>query len=302
MIFAVVGPTAAGKSDLAMRLAEERGGAIVSVDSMQVYRGLDIGTAKATREDRERIPHYMIDLVEPDVEYSVSEFQGQARGVLSARTGVSFIVGGSGFHFRAIVDPMEFPPTDPELRERIRGLGRAGVAARLLEADPDAAKHVDMANHRRVVRALEILELTGHTPTYRARRPEAVALRDYRPTLDFAAIGFDPGNGLAARVEERCDAMLDGGLLAEVAELKDRLGVTARQAVGYKELFPVVASQITIEEGRDDVIRATLALAKRQRTFFRRDPRIRWLPWRDALDDRVQAAREAFEEAAAWTS
>jgi len=171
----------------------------------------------------------------------------------------------------------------------------------LLLADPAADQHVDLANPRRVLRAVEIVRLTGGTPSQRAGSNNAQAVRTYTPLYPFRAIGLDPGDRLGSRVMARFDAMLAGGLLDEVAELADHLGPTARQAVGYKELLGVVSGEYDLEAGRSLAIQATLGLAKRQRTFFRRDPRIRWLPWHDEAEQRVRTALAAIEDDA-WTS
>ncbi len=299
-----MGPTGAGKSEAALALAEAVGGEILSVDSMQVYRGMDIGTAKPDAEERRRVPHHLIDVADPEEHYSVSQFQQEGRRVLARleeRGTPALIVGGSGLHFRALVDPMEFPPTEAEVRRRLEDLPSDEAQAALLAADPRAGDSVDLDNPRRVVRALEIYELTGLTPSGRATRPEAEALARYESVVAFEAIGLDPGGALAERVEARCDRMLELGLLEEVAALATRLGPTAGQAVGYKELLPVVSGEATLEEGRAEVIRATVALGRRQRTFFRRDPRIRWLPWREDPDERLAAVVEALEEPA-WSS
>ncbi len=281
------------------------GAEILSVDSMQVYRGMDIGTAKPSRADRERVRHHLVDIVEPEDDFTVAAFQEAGRRVvrdLDEAGGRALIAGGSGLHFRALVDPMRFPPTDPEVRAAAAALDPHEAAARLVAADPDAAGHVDLANPRRVVRALEILELTGATPSQRAAAPHAAALRSYRAQVPLTVIGFDPGDDLAERVERRCRAMVDAGLLDEVAGLQHRLGPTAAQAVGYKELLPVVAGERDLADGIADVVRATLALAKRQRTFFGRDPRVRWLPWRADQADRAAAARAALAEEDVWSS
>lgn len=263
---------------------------------MQVYRGMNIGTAKATAEQRRRVPHHMLDLVDPEDEFSVAEFQTAARAILGQVDRV-VIVGGSGLHFRAVVDPMTFPPSDPELRSELESLDLEAAVAALLAADPDAAAHVDIANPRRVVRALEIHRLTGATPSARSVTEEAAALRSYRAEYRFAAVALDPGPLLAGRVEKRLDIMIEGGLLDEVAGLAPRLGRTARQAVGYKELLPVVRGDRPIEEATNSAVRATLRLAKHQRTYFRRDPRIVWVPWSDDPDDRYRTVRSALEEA-----
>jgi tRNA dimethylallyltransferase len=304
-LLAVVGPTASGKSSVAAAIAAKLGAEVLSVDSMQVYRGMDIGTAKARPELQRSVPHHLIDIVDPGADYSVADFQAAGRRVLAdldAREVPGVICGGSGLHFRALVDPLEFPPRDLQLRRNLELMEPGAARAMLLEADPGAGAHVDLDNPRRVVRALEVLRLTGSTPSARAASPQAAAVRAYRPRYDFVAVGLDAGDALASRAAARLDLMLAAGLLDEIAVLRGRLGRIARQAVGYKELLPVVAGECSLKEGRDAALRATLALAKRQRTFFRRDPRIQWITWRPDAAERVQAVSEYLEEAGAWTS
>lgn len=269
---------------------------------MQVYRGLDIGTAKPSPAERQRVPHYLIDLVEPEQPFTVAEFQAEGRRALaelSEREVPPLVVGGSGLHFRALVDPLRFPPTDPEMRARLEDLGHEEARRQLLEVDPLAGRHVDLANPRRVIRALEIQRLTGRTPSSRADRPEARRVREYRAEVPFVAVGLDPGDRLEDRIERRLDRMLAEGLLEEVASLRGRLGPTASQAVGYKELMGVVEGSISLEEGRQAALEATKQVARQQRTYFRRDPRIRWVPW---SPDPFDAVREALSEVAAWSS
>lgn len=268
------------------------------MDSMQVYRGLNIGTAKAPPAMQNAVRHHLLDLVDPEIDHSVAEFQIEGRRVLaelSERDTPAVICGGSGLHFRSLVDPLEFPPNDPEVRASLESLGAAEGRSRLLQLDADAGNHVDLNNPRRVTRALEIAELTGRTPSQRARTPEAAAVRAYRGLVDFVAVGLDPGDDLAARVVRRFDAMLAAGLLDEVERLRWRLGRLAGQAVGYKELVPVVAGERTLAKGRDAAIRATMALAKRQRTFFRRDPRINWITWSPDPQQRLAAALDHLD-------
>lgn len=288
-----------------MSLAERLDAEILSVDSMQVYRGMDIGTAKAGAEMCERVRHHLIDLVDPEASFSVAEFQSAGRAVLEsleAQGRTAVIVGGSGLHFRSLVDPMAFPPTDEALRAELEAEGHDVLVGELLAVDPDAARFVDLANPRRVLRAVEIYRLVGEVPSARAGSEQAYALRAYRAERPFVAVGLDPGERLEDRVRARFDAMLDAGLLDEVATLADRLGATARQGVGYKQMLRVVRGGESLASGRDAAIRATLALAKRQRTFFRRDPRIRWLPWHDEPEQRLSEASSVLEEVAAWTS
>lgn len=272
-----------------MAVARRLGASILSVDSMQVYRGMDIGTAKPSVEERSQVTHHMIDLVEPSEDYTVAEFQRAGRGVVG--TSPVIIVGGSGLHFRAIVDPLEFPPSDPEVRERLEAAEPAMLRAELEAIDPGAP--IDMSNARRVVRAMEIYELTGDTPSMRAGTQAARAVAGYEPLHEFRAVGVDPGSALPERISHRLDSMRREGLLEEVARLAGRMGRTAAQAVGYKELLPVVANLASADDGFAAAAAATRRLAKRQRTYFRRDPRINWLPW---CDDVGTLAERAFEE------
>ena len=299
-----MGPTASGKSDMAMLVAEKAGAEIVSVDSMQVYREMDIGTAKPSEEEQLRVAHHMIDLADPADSYSVAEFQAVGRQVLAdlAERGVpALIVGGSGLHFRALVDPLEFPASDEVVRRRIDAEDEADNTERLLTADPDAADHVDLANPRRVARALEVLELTGATPTERASSEPAQAVREYRPLMPFVGAIVDSGESLPARVESRFDSMLDAGFLDEVAGLRPRLGRTAAQAAGYRQLLPVVAGEWTLDEGRRRSIDATRSLAGRQRTFFGKDPRLAPIEWHDDAGERAGRLLAVLEEAG-WSS
>ena len=301
----MLGPTASGKSSLAMDLALRLEGEIVSVDSMQVYRGMDIGTAKPTSADRARVPHHLVDIVDPGEAYSVAEFQAAGRAALAEIAGrgrTAIICGGSGLHFRALVDPLEFPPTDQGVRAALEGETHTALVAELLEADSDSPDRLDLANPRRVLRAVEIYRLTGATPSARAGSPVAAAVREYRPAVEFVALGVDPGDRLNSFVERRLDAMLEAGWVREAHRLLPVLGKTAAAAVGYRELFEVAEAKATLDEGRREALRATLALAKRQRTFFRRDPRIRWLAWDDDPERRLLVAVSALEEAGAWTS
>lgn len=294
-MLAVVGPTASGKSQVALALAGELGAEIVSVDSMQVYRGMDIGTAKPSADDRARIRHHLVDVVNPDEDFSVADSQRLGRAAIDQASGPVIIAGGTGLAFRAIVDPLEFPGQDATVRAELEALELGALQERLLVVDPSAIEHIDMANPRRVIRALEVHAVTGLTPGRRAATPEAAAVRDYRPRYQFEAVGLDPGVGLEARVVARFDAMLADGLLDEVAGLAPVLTRTAAQAVGYKELLPVVAGEQTVEQGRAAAIAATLSVAGNQRTYFRRDPRIRWLEWDDDPGIRHARARQELK-------
>ena len=273
-----------------MRLATALEAHIWSVDSMQVYRHMDIGTAKPTAKERGQVTHHLIDLVEPEDRYSVAEFQRTGATAIREATNQPIICGGSGLHFRALVDPLVFPPTSATVREELEALSPTDATRRLLEIDPTAPQHVDVANPRRVVRALEIMTLTGETPSARAADPRAEAVREYRSDLQVHAFGIDPGAHLGERITRRFDAMLSAGFLEEVTRLAPRMGVTAARAVGYRELLAVVNGEQSIAQARDAAIQSTVHLAKRQRTYFRKDPRIRWLAWHDdpnVLTERV---------------
>ena len=271
----IVGPTASGKSAVALEVADRIGGRVLSLDSMQVYRGMDIGTAKASAADQARVPHHMIDLVEPSEEFSVQDFQTEARRVIDASEEPAVLVGGSGLHMRAVIDPLEFLPTDDTLRAELEAAPVEELVSELLAADAGTA--TDLANPRRVIRAVEVHRLTGRTPSEIASDPSRQAVERYESLYPARIVGLDPGDGLSDLVDRRLDAMLERGFYAEVEELWPGMGRTAAQAVGYKELAGVVRGECSLDEAVSEVRRATLALARRQRSWFRRDPRIRWM-------------------------
>ena len=302
---AILGPTASGKTELAMCLARRWGAEILSVDSMQVYREMDIGTAKPSVAEQAEVPHHMIDLVPPEVDYTVADFQGTGRRVMAdirSRRVPLVMAGGSGLYFRALVDPLEFPASDPEVRAEVDLLAHGDAVAELLAADPGAGDHIELVNPRRVRRAVEVLRLGGGIPSRRAAGQAAHRVRNYRAEVPFVAVGVDPGDGLVDRVDRRMDMMIEAGLLDEVGRLADRLSRNASQAVGYRQLIPVVRGDLDLEQGRADAVKATLALARRQRTFFGRDPRIRRLVWDEDPETRCRVARRAIEEMQPWSS
>ncbi len=279
-VLALVGPTAAGKTALALELAPRIGAEIVSADAMLVYRGMDIGTAKPTRAERARVPHHLVDVVDPAEEFSVARFQPQARSAVAgvlARGRVPLLVGGSGLYFHAVVDEFVFPPTDPQVRRRLEAeAATAGLGAlyqRLVERDAPAAARVQPANLRRIVRALEVIELTGRRfSSFRGAMDNPVSR--YRLTV----LGLDPGPELLrARVAARVAAMAEAGLVEEVRRLATRpLSRTARQALGYKELLDALEAGGPLEAALDEVVARTRSYARRQLAWFRRDPRVRW--------------------------
>lgn len=266
---------------------------------------MDIGTAKPSQAVRDRIPYRMIDIAAPSEAMDARRFQGLGREAITnglESHGRVIVAGGSGLHFRSLVDPMTFAPHDASVRDEFASLHNATAQARLRAVDPDADAVVDMNNHRRVVRALEIHEITGQTPSERHATPEAEALRRYTSLLPMAAFGVDAGKTSADRVGDRFASMLDDGLLDEVERLAPSLGQTASQAVGYKQLLEFVGGRSSIEEASERAMVATNALVKRQRTYFGKDPRIVWLPWQDETNARVADAVKTIGEAAQWIS
>ena len=292
---AIVGPTASGKTGVAVDVAKRLGADVISVDSMQVYRGMDVGTAKPNLIQRRDVVHHMIDVADPKDEFSVAEFRRQARGIMDSSEVPLVISGGSGLHFRALVDPMSFAPTDEALKSMLEGTEKAALVAEIVAADAAAGNHVDLANTRRVVRAVEIFRLTGETPSQRARSAEAEDIRRYKSEIDFTAVGIDPGDQLGMRVDQRLNEMRHGGLIEEVKALQARIGRTAASAVGYREILDHLAGMIDVDETFQAISRNTKRLAKKQRTWFQRDPRIRWIPWLNHSDERVKRTLEALK-------
>jgi tRNA dimethylallyltransferase len=287
-LIAVVGPTAAGKSDLALTLARAYDGEIVNADAMQLYRGLDIGTAKATSAERAEVPHHLLDILDVTQSASVAAYQRDARAaverVLAAgRTPV--LVGGSGLYVQAVVDELEFPGTDPALRAELAAelerVGPAALHARLATSDPAAAAAVLPSNGRRIVRALEVIALTGRP--FAARLPEAAA-----PRYDAVLLGVDrPTAELDERVARRVARMFAGGLVAETRLLLARglrEGRTASRALGYQQVVAALDGAADLRAAAADTVRATRRFVRRQRSWFRRDRRIVWLdPGADLL-------------------
>ena len=278
---ALVGPTASGKTEASLEIAEALGAEILSIDSMLVYRGMDVGTAKPTVEQRARVPHHLIDLVEPSEPFSVAAFQAAAREAADdvRRRGLRpLLVGGSGLYFRAVVDELEFPGTRPDVREELEDEAEAWGAermhGRLTDLDPVAAGKIEPGNVRRTVRALEVAAITG-----RPFSSYADAWSDY-PADRVVVAGVRPaGDELATRVGERVRHMLEAGWLDEVRSLVDRgfgSWLTATQAIGYAELARHLAGELELDEAVTLTVRRTKELARRQLAWFRRDPRIRW--------------------------
>jgi tRNA dimethylallyltransferase len=294
-IVAVVGATAAGKTSLSLDLAQALDGEVVNTDAMQLYRGMDIGTAKLPVPERRGVPHHLLDLLDVTEPASVAEFQGLARGVVAdvrGRGRTPVLVGGSALYTRAVLDVFEFPGTDPAVRARLEAelaeVGSAALHRRLSEVDPEAAGNILVENGRRVVRALEVVELTGRpfsatlpTLTYADPRTVQVGVDLDRPTLD-------------ARIEQRVGEMFEQGFVAEVERLLAAglaEGRTASRAIGYPEVAAHLAGELSLDEARERTVVATRRFARRQDAWFRKDPRIAWVRGDDP--DRLAAALEA---------
>lgn len=277
MLLALVGPTASGKTEAAIGLAPALGAQIVSVDSMMVYRGMDLGTAKPTAAQRARVPHHLLDLVDPSERCTVARFQREADAVIQGLER-PLLVGGSGLYYRAVVDGLSFPPEDAavrgELEEQAAALGTERLYRRLADLDPVAAAKIEPGNLRRTLRALEVAAITGEPFSRFAR-----AWETYDPSrVRAAGIRMDRAT-LTERVTVRVRAMLAAGWLDEVRSLVERgFGgwLTSTQAIGYAELAAHLEGRLRLEEAEEQTVRRTKELARRQMSWFRRDPRIRW--------------------------
>ena len=285
-VVAVIGPTTAGKSQLAVRMAKAVGGEIVNADSMQIYRGMDIGTAKLSVAERQGVPHHVLDLLDVTQPSTVAEFQGLARSAIDDcrdRGVTPVVVGGSALYIRAILDRFEFPGTDAVLRTQLESeLAAQGAQAmhdRLRGVDPRAAEHILPTNGRRIVRALEVIELTGQP--FRARLPPEEYAFD-----TVIQIGIQvPRPVLNERIEQRVAHMWEAGLVDEVRALERaglRTGRTASRALGYAQVLRFLAGEYDEEQARLNTVRATQRFARRQDSWFRRDPRIKWIAYEDS--------------------
>jgi tRNA dimethylallyltransferase len=269
----VLGPTAAGKSEVAMAAARDVPGTeIVAVDAMQVYRGMDIGTAKPTAADQAAVRHHCIDLVDPWVDFTVAEYRRAYDEAVGAISGRPLLVAGTGLYLTAVVDRLDVPGVWPEIRAELAGEDLSLLWRRLRELDPAAAARIEPGNRRRVVRALEVCVGSG-----RPFSSFGPGVGSYPPT-EGTMIGLRwPRPVLATRIERRVSAMLAAGLLDEVARLAaGGLSRTARQALGYKELLDHLEGRVTLDAAVAAIVTRTRRFAVRQQRWFRRDPRVRW--------------------------
>ena len=295
-IIAVVGPTASGKSQLGIELAslltnQGRPAEVINADAMQLYRGLNIGTAKLAEGERGGIAHHLIDVVSPEAEATVADYQLLARAKadeLLAAGITPIFVGGSMFYLAAALDELDFDPHDDQLRATLEAelleLGPTRMHQRLATIDPAAAAKIPAANARKVLRALEVNQLTGRN--FRAELPEPVS---WRPTL-WLGVSLERAE-LRARIAERVSQMWQAGLLAEVAQLP-KLSATARAAIGYAQALAQLDGRLTEAEAIAETVQLTARYARRQLSWFRRDKRIHWLP----NEARLQSAAKIIEE------
>ena len=281
-LIVICGATATGKSDLAVALAEKLGGQIINADSMQLYKGMDIGTAKLSIEERKGIRHHLIDVLSVREEASVAQYQNDARNLIDQLLEQSIpaiVVGGTGLYIKAILDDLNFPDTDPEVREKIarqaEELGVDVMHERLTRLDPAAAAAIPKENVRRVVRALEVIELTGRP--YTANLPR-VGSTKYPDARQFGLVM--ERETLHERIDLRVEKMWDKGLVREVRDLMGEgllEGRTAQAALGYAQIIKFAQGEMTEEEAKEETKRATRQYARRQETWFSRDERITWV-------------------------
>lgn len=292
---AVVGATASGKTALSLDLAQRLGGEVVNTDAMQLYRGMDVGTAKLPHSQRRGVPHHLLDLLDVTEPATVAEFQGWARAAIAdlrGRGATPVLVGGSALYTRAVLDRFEFPGTDDSVRRELEAelerIGHAAMHERLARLDPEAADRILVDNGRRVVRALEVIALTG--------RPWSASL----PQLEYVdpltlQVGVDIDRPtLDARIDRRVREMYDGGLVEEVERLLDlglERGRTAGRAIGYREATAYLRGGMSREDAVLRTQAATRRFARRQDSWFRKDPRIVWVPYDDPhrLDRAIEA-------------
>jgi tRNA dimethylallyltransferase len=285
LVVAVVGPTAAGKSDLSVALCKRLGGEVVNADAMQVYRGMDIGTAKISTAERGGVPHHLLDILDVTETATVAEFQQLARESIDdciSRQVVPVLAGGSALYVRAILDDFAFPGTDAKVRRRLETeleeIGSGALHKRLAEVDPAAAAQILPSNGRRIVRALEVLEITG--------APYIATLPEHHYVYPGAVqLGLDvPRPELDERIGRRVDRMFEAGFVDEVRDLlrKGLLeGRTANRALGYSQVIALLNGEISEQEARERTAQATRRFARRQDSWFRKDQRITWLPYDD---------------------
>ena len=289
-LIVICGATATGKSDLAVALAQQIDAEIINADSMQLYKGMDIGTAKITVQERKAIPHHLLDLLEVTEDANVAWYQQQARDTIAEihdRGKNAVIVGGTGLYIKAILDELNFPDTDPVVRAELElefaTKGIAPLFERLESLDPAAALAIDKANSRRVIRALEVIKITGKPFTANLPREESSRY----PNAQQFGLVMDR-DALSAKISTRVDRMWEQGFVGEAEKLIAAgitNGVTAQRALGYAQVIAQIEGKVSEEEAKEETKRATRQYARRQETWFSRDERITWIsPAQNALE------------------
>ena len=284
-IICVAGPTASGKTALAVELAKALNGEVVSCDSMQIYKSMDVGTAKPTKEEMQGIPHHMIDVAEPWEDFSVSRYCQMATPIVEdilARGKTAVIAGGTGLYMDALIRGNDFAPfpatgARERLEQQADEMGMDFMLTKLQSIDPESASRLHLADRKRIIRALEVFEETGETITAHNKRTQAIPPR-FQPL--WIGLDFEPRKALYDRIDLRVDIMLEQGLVSEIQQLLSS-GIpakcTAMQAIGYKEFIAALEGSISIEEAADQVRQSSRHYAKRQLTWFRRNPAMNWL-------------------------
>ena len=306
-ILVICGPTASGKTALAVELALRHHGEVVSADSMQIYRRMDIGTAKPTREEMRGVPHHMLDVADPEEDFSVARYVDMAAKCVDdilSRGKLPILVGGTGLYIDSLLSGRTFAPFQPDsplrgqLEEQLRREGGAAMLARLAQVDPDSAARLHPNDEKRIIRALEVYQSTGKTITQHNLETQAIPPRYDALTL---ALAFERREDMWSRIDRRVDQMMDQGLVAEVQGLLDS-GVpakcTAMQAIGYKEMAAALLSHGDVSAGAEEVKLRSRQYAKRQLTWFRRNKAARWLLWgrEPDFEAALQTSTEYMEE------
>ena len=306
-ILVICGPTASGKTALAVELALRHRGEVVSADSMQIYRRMDIGTAKPTQAEMRGVPHHMLDVADPEEDFSVARYVDMAAKCVDdilSRGRLPILAGGTGLYIDSLLSGRTFAPFQPdsplrgELEEQLRREGGAAMLARLAQVDPDSAARLHPNDEKRIVRALEVYQSTGKTITQHNLETQAIPPRYDALTL---ALAFERREDMWSRIDRRVDQMMDQGLVDEVQRLLDS-GVpakcTAMQAIGYKEMAAALLSHGDVSAGAEEVKLRSRQYAKRQLTWFRRNKAARWLLWGREPDfaAALQTSTEYMEE------
>lgn len=284
-LVAIVGPTASGKTDLAIRVAKQFGGEIICADSRTIYKGMDIGTAKPSQAERAQVPHHLLDIISPDQTFSAAEFKARANRVIEeihSRVGLPILVGGSGLYVYSVIYDFQFPagPSN-ELRRQLESKAIAELVQQLQQLDPEAAEQIDLKNPRRVIRAIE----TAGQPKAKSQLGAGVILIGLKPDLET----------LERRISSRVDVMVEAGFENEVREIAQTYGwnTEALTSIGYRAFRPYIEGRGSLEQAKAQFVRGDLALAKRQLTWFKRNPDIRWF---NGVDQAYAAISSALEK------